>query len=272
MDVPAPKRVGIIAGYGLLGAGIAAVVGFGVLTVASPIATAVYHAFYLRVGPSAATEVAVLSLFVVGGVVALSASLVAGDALSDRLAHREALLAAGGVLAAVPVAFVVFAFTGLAAAPTVLALFLLAFVAVPLLIRRRYGVRSGGTPAFIGAVPVVVLLLLLAGFGLGWGWGYVVSAEEVPASSVEGETVSLDAAPTLRAELFDSGECETVEGEQYCYTQLRATENELPVVRFLADHGVRCPYVNARNPRPSGSFVTEHDGTYYRVSCGSHGD
>ena len=88
----------------------------------------IYELFYLQVGPSEATETAILTYFIVGGIVGLA---------------------------------------GLAAFLTALLVLAIGLVGVPLALRFRCGVRSGGVPAFVGGIPVIVPLLLVAGFGLG---------------------------------------------------------------------------------------------------------
>jgi hypothetical protein len=94
----------------------------------------------------------------------------------------------------------------------------------------------------------------------------VVIAEEAPASSVEGaEVVEFADVPQVREDP-SSGDCD---GDA-CYLQLRGYEHELEATRFLARHGVRCPFQGSG--QDPGSFVARHDGAYYRVSCGAHGD
>lgn len=199
--------------------------------------------------------------------------MLAGDYLSDRLAHRAVFAKGIGVIVALLLGFLVVALAGLAAFLTALIILAAAFVAVPLLLRYRFDVRSGGIPAFVGGVPVLVLLLFLAGFGLGWGWGYVVTAQEVPASSVEGSSVTFDELAEVRDDLFVSGDCETdTEDRRVCRLQLRGYEHEVAAVRFMARHGARCPYQNRWSAEAAGSFVAQYDGSYYRVTCSPHGD
>ena len=53
---------------------------------------------------------------------------------------------------------------------------------------------------------------------------------------------------------------------------LREYDGESRAARFLDAHGVRCPYLNANTGEKPGSFVAEHDGTHYRVTCEKYGD
>lgn len=266
------RWAGRIAAFALLGA-----VGTGasatlLLNLLQPIQAWVYRAVYLQVGPSEATETAILAHFLVAGFAALGIVMVLGDSWSDRLAHRAALAKAMGVLLALLFGFLGVALVGLAAVPVALVVVTAALVAVPLLLRYRFGVRSGGTLAFVGGIPVVVLLLLLAGFGIGWGWGYVVTAQEVPAPTVNQTVVTFDDVPEIRTDLFVAGDCSTdADGRRVCYLQLRGYEHELTTTRFLARHGVHCPY-QSRQPGRAGALVARIDGTHYRVSCSPHGD
>ncbi len=266
------KRAGTTLGYGLVGFAGTAVVALFVLNFTLGVQRVVYDLFYLQVGPSEATETAILTHFLLSAVLALSVATTVGDLLGDRGENRRALgVAIAGMVGAVAV-FLVVALAGLAAFLTALLVLAAMLLAVPLGLRYRYGVRSGAIPAFVGGAPVVVLLLLLAGFGVGWGWGYVVVAEEVPASSVNGSAADFDEAPQVRDDLLVDGDCETTADERReCHLSLRGYEHELAAVRFMARNGVRCPYQNGGSER-NGSFVAEHDGRYYRVTCSPHGD
>ncbi|MFB6135318.1 MAG: hypothetical protein ABEJ04_01000 [Halobacteriaceae archaeon] len=267
------RRAWRAGGYALLGAAVTAGTALAALYVVHPIQPVIYGAFYLQVGPSEATETAILAHFLLSAVVAVTAGFLAGDYLSTRLANRAALgavfLATTGVLAA----FLVLALARLAAFLTAALVLGAGLVAIPLLLRYRFGVRSGGVPAFAGGVPVAVLLLLLAGFGLGWGWGYVATAREVPASAVSGPAVTFDEAPQFERDLFTAGYCrEEADGRRTCSLELRGYEFEVAAARFMARHGVRCPYEGGSAAGGSGSFVARHDGSYYRVTCAPHGD
>ncbi|PSQ18643.1 hypothetical protein BRD00_05000 [Halobacteriales archaeon QS_8_69_26] len=272
MDVSTPTlaRVGRTAGYLVLGVVGTAAVALGTLYAAQPIQPVIYDLFYLQVGPSEATETAILTHFLVAGVVGLGVPMVVGDYLGDRGANVPAL--AWGVAAMVFLlcVFLVVAFAGLAAFLTALVVLAVGFVGVPVALRFGAGVRSGGVLAFVGGVPVVVFLLLLAGFGL--GWGHVVTAEEVPGSTVDGPVADFDDAPEVRDDLFASGDCETTQADRRrCRLHVRGYDHERAAARFMARHGVRCPYQNAVTGS-SDSFVAEYDGSYYRVTCSPHGD
>lgn len=269
------KRAGTVGAYLALGFVGTAVVAVALLNVSRPLQGAIYDLFYLQVGPSEATETAILTQFIAVCVVAISVPVVLGDYLSDRLEHREAFARAIAATVLPLVAFLVVALARLASFLTAAVVLAAVFVAIPVALRYRYGVRSGGVPAFVGGIPVVLLLLLATGFGLGWGWGYVVTAQEVPATSVNGTAASFDGVPEVRDDLFESGDCETdPDGRRVCRLFLRGYEHETATARFLARHGVRCPYQNAPSTSadPERSFIARHDGTYYRVSCSPHGD
>lgn len=266
------RRIGTPVAYGVLGVLSTAIVGLVLLNVLNPVQVVVYDALYLQLGPTSATETAIFTHFLLSGSLALGATLFVGDYLSDRGAHGREILLVTGVLLAFVVVFIVVAVAGVAAFLTTLVVLVLAFVAVPLVLRYRFDVDSGALPAFAGGIPVVVLLVFLAGIGVGWGWGYVVTAEEVPASSVDSEAVSFDEVPEVRDDLFVTGDCETTsDGSRECDLQLRGYEHEATATRFLARHGVRCPYQNTHSGE-ADSFLALHDGTYYRITCSPHGD
>ena len=260
------------AAYVLLGlVGTTAVV-LVVLLVAQPIQSLVYDLFYLQVGPSEATETAILAHVFVAAILGLAAPTLLGDYVSDRWANRRQV---GRGLAAMVGLFAVFllvALAGLGAFLTVLLLLGVGLVAVPLALRFRYEVRSGAVPAFVGGVPVVVFFLLLAGFGIGWGWGYVVTAEVVPESTVSGPVADFADAPEVGADLFVRGDCETtVEGRWRCHLFLRGYDHEVRAVRFLARNGVRCPYQTDGGGYVE-AFIAEYGERYYRLTCSPHGD
>lgn len=268
------ERAARTAGYLLLGALSTAAVALASLYASRPVQTLVYDLVYLRVGPSEATEAAILTHVLAVGAVAISVPLVLGDYLSDRLAHRRAVAAAVAATAGLVSLFLLVALGGFAAFLTALGALVAAALGVPLLLRYRYGVGSGAIPAFVGGLPVLALLLLLAGFGLGWGWGYVVTAQEVPAPSVGGsDAPTFDDVPAVRDDLFASANCEVdPDDRRVCRLSLRGYEYETEAVRFLARHGVRCPYQNAPAAERAEDFLARHEGTYYRVSCEAHGD
>lgn len=265
------ERVGRTVGYLLLGLLGTAAVALGLLWVTTPVQSVLYRALYLALGPSDATATAILLQFLAVSAVAVAVPLVVGDYLDSGLANRDALVAALAVLVGSLVVFLAAAFGGFAATPVAFGLLALALLAVPLLLRFRYGVRSGAVPAFVGGIPVVLLLLLLVGFGLGWGWGYVVTADEVPASTVDdADVTTLDDAPALEAALFDPGNCDSGSDGRECYLYLRGFAHERAAARALADRGVRCPYQGSS--AGGGTAVVRHDGRYYRVACSPHGD
>lgn len=142
---------------------------------------------------------------------------------------------------------------------------------MPVLLRYRLCVRSGALPAFVGGIPVLILLLLAAGFGLGWGWDYAVTAQEVPAGTVNGSVATFDTAPAFAEDLF--ADCETdTDGRQVCRLFLRGYDHERSTAQFMARHGVRCPYQNVQSRGRYNSFIARHDGAYYRVTCSPYGD
>jgi hypothetical protein len=262
-----------LVAYGLLGAVVAAALALTSLAVLQPVQQAVYDAFYLRVGPGAATETAILIHGSVAASAGATGSFLAGEYLSTRRVDPGSLgvltLGVGGLLTVVLLA----ALARLVAFPTALLVLGAGFAGLALLLRYGLAVRSGGVPAFVGAVPVVVLLLVLAGVGLGWGWGYVVTAEEVPADSVTGEVATFDEVPQFERDLFAAGHCREEAGDRRtCSLDLRGYERAVAATRFMARHGVRCPYQGTATGREPASFVARHDGAYYRLACTPRGD
>lgn len=268
--LPLNRAIGLL-GYGLLGTVTTGLVGLVVLNLAEPIQAVVYDLVYLRIGPTTATELAILVHFLLAVAVALAAAMLAGDAISDRGANGRAIGLGTGAMLALVVAFIVVVLAGLTAFLAALLLLAAGLIAVPLGLRYRLGVRSGALPAFVGAIPVVVLLVFLAGFGLGWGWGYIVTAEAVPSSAVDGPVAPLEEVPEVRDDLLVDGDCEPTDEGERCTLQLRGYEHERSAIQFMADHGVRCPYQNTHTGETQALFV-RHDGTYYRVTCSPHGD
>lgn len=267
------NRAGTTVAYVTLGAVGTAAMALAVLVATQPLQTAIYDALSLQIGPSEATEAAILTHFLASGVIAIGALALLGDYFDERLANRAAFGRSIAAMAVLVGVFLVASLAGLASFLTALVILAVALVGVPVVLRYREGIRSGGVPAFVGGIPVLVLMLLAAGFGLGWGWGYVVVAQEVPASSVNGSAATFDDAPNVRDDLFAPGICEEDgAGRRVCHLSLRGYEHETAAVRFLASHGVRCPYRNAPDGGRGGSFVARHDGTYYRVTCSPHGD
>lgn len=272
VSTPSLERIGTVVAYVLVGVIGTAAVALGVLYTLQPIQRVIYNLLYLQVGPSDATRAAILTHVLVAGFVGISAVLLAGDYLSDRLGHRTELATGIAVLLGLILVFLIVSLAGLAAFLTALLVLAVAILAVPLLLRYRHGVRSGGVTAFTGGIPVLVLLLLVTGFGLGWGWGYIMTAQEVPPSAVNGTAIADFAdVPEIREDLF-AADCSTeTEDRRVCRLYLRGYEHEVRAARFMARHGVRCPYQNAQSG-PSESFIARDDGSYYRVTCSPHGD
>lgn len=113
----------------------------------------VYDAFYLQVGPSEATETVILTHFLLAGFTAISVVLLAGDYLTDRLNHRIAVTNAIAVLVGLIAVFLLVALLELASFLTAILVLATAVLAVPLLLRYRYGVRSGGIPRSSAVSP-----------------------------------------------------------------------------------------------------------------------
>lgn len=267
------RRVGSIIAYLLLGVVGTAGTALVLLNITQPAQSVIYNAVYPQVGPSDATQTAILTHFIVVSVVAITLPTLLGDYLTDRLENRVALTKGIGAMLLLVLVFLAVSLGGLAAFLTAIIVLGVALVGVPVMLWYRYGVRSGGIPAFVGGIPVLVLLLLLVGFGLGWGWGYVVTAQETSPSSVNGTVANFDEVPEVRDDLFAPGNCEVgSDDRRVCYLELRGYEHEVVAARFLARQGVRCPYQNTRVPQSNESFIAQHDGTYYRVSCSPHGD
>jgi hypothetical protein len=274
MDTPTLTldRAARVGGYLALGFVGTALLAVGVQVLTFPLQPAAYRVLYLHLGPVAATETATLTHVLASGAVAISVPTVVADYLDTGLANRSAfaraLVALGGVL----VAFLAASVVGLAALPTAALLLLAALVAVPVALRYRYGVRSGGVAAFVGGAPVPLVLLLLAGVGLGWGWGYTLTATAVPGTAPT-DAPSFDDVPAVRDDLFAPSNCErTTDDRRRCDLELRAYDHESTAVRFLARNGVRCPYANTPGAPPADAFVARHDGVAYEVSCAPHGD
>jgi len=272
LATPSVKRVRTTLGYGVLGTVGTALTAFALVNFIDPVQPVIYDLFYLRVGPSEATETAILAHFLLATLIALSLTIVAGDLLSDRGTNLPTLAWAIAALLSLIVLFLVVALAGIATFLTALLVLAIGLIGIPLTLRYRSEVRSGALPAFIGGIPVIILLLFLAGFGIGWGWGYIVTAEEVsPASVNETEAVTLDEIPEVRDDLF-TGECETTtENRRQCMLQLRGYDHEVTATRFLAQHGVRCPYRNT-DTGENDTVIAEHNDTYYRLTCSPHGD
>ncbi|MDL0139557.1 hypothetical protein PNP85_08575, partial [Halobacterium salinarum] len=160
ISTPTLKQAGTTAAYLVLGAIGTAAVALGTLSVAQPIQPTVYELFYLQVGPSDATQTAILAHFLVAAIVGLAIPMFVGDYLSDRGANLHVL--AGGIVAmfGLLLVFFVVALAGLAAFLTAILVLAVGLVGVPLALRFGYGIRSGGVPGFVGGIPIVLVLLL----------------------------------------------------------------------------------------------------------------
>lgn len=131
----------------LLGVVVTAGVALAALYLLQPMQGVIHSMFYLQVGPSEATETAIRIHFLVAGLGAFDVSMLAGNHLIDRSAHRAAFAnAILGML--VLVVFLGVAVAGSAALLTALLVLPVASVSVPLLLRYRFEVRSGGIPAY----------------------------------------------------------------------------------------------------------------------------
>ncbi|MEF8854337.1 MAG: hypothetical protein V5A24_02415 [Haloarculaceae archaeon] len=274
MELPRAKLVAVarIGAYLLLGFVGTAAVALATLNLTLPVQPVIYDLFYLRLGPSMATETAILGHFFVSILVGLAVPVLIGDYLSDRWANLREMGLAIATMVGVFVLFLVVAVAGIDPFLTALIMLALGLVSVPLALRFGAGVRSGGVPVFVGGIPVIVFLLLLAGFGIGWGWGYIVSAEEVPESTVSEPAADFSEVPEVAADLFVRGDCDTTtDDRRRCRLSVRGYDREVRTIRFLADQGVRCPS-HIAGSGSSGSFVAEYEGRYYRITCSPHGD
>lgn len=266
------ERVATMVAYLVVGMVGTATVALAVLYAGRPIQPWIYSLFYLQVGPSQATKIAILTHFLVSGIAGTTVSMVIGDYLSVRLDQRTALLKVIAVLVSVPGVFLVGSLAKVTPFLIALPALAVAFVAIPLLLRYRYDVRSGAIPAFIGSIPVVVLLLLATAFGIGWGWGYIMTSENVPASSVNGSAAAdFDDVPTVREGLFNEDSLTATNGRQVYRLYLRGYEHEQRAATFMARYGVRCPYQQADSWQ-SDSFIATYNGSYYEITCTPHGD
>jgi hypothetical protein len=267
------RRIGTVAAFVLLGALGSALVALVTTNLLQPVQEPVYRLLYLRIGPSEATETAILTHFLVSGIVAVSVPTLLGAWTANRLANVRAFALALGGFFGLLGAFLVAALLGLASLLTAFLVIVLGSAGVPLVLRYHLGVHSGGVLVFLGGVPVLLLLVFAAGFGLGWGWGYDVTAQEVPEETVnESATVTFESAPAVRDDLFSTDNCETTDTGRECRLPLRGYEREGEAARLLAQSDVRCPFQNSWSAETAGAAIVEHDGRYYRVQCSSHGD
>lgn len=258
-------------GYALVGALGTTAVALVLVNVLQPLQPVVYDAFYRRLGPWSATTAATILHFATVGVLAAGVPVLAVELHTGTRARPVAvgLLVVTTALVAVllgSAALDVLGFLTVVLAYGVLVV--LAFVGL-----TRVDASTRSTAAFAGSTPVLAFLLLLLAVGLGWGGGYDIVAEPVPEPDA-GTAADFDDAPALRADLFAGQACDPSD-DGVCRLSLRGYEHEAAAGRFLAANGVRCPFVNApasnRYDRDA-SFVAEHDGEYYRVSCDAYGD
>lgn len=268
------KRAARAAGFALLGLITTAVLALALMNLTTPVQLPIYHTLYLSLGPAGATQAALVGQFSLAAAIASVLPAICVAYLLDEGTTGLRDIAPGiGVAIGL---FVLFALTvGFRLVPLPIAIVVVAllFLAIPVVLAIRNDVDSPALPTLGGAVPVIVVLFFLLGFGLGWGWGYVVTATPVSPDTVdESSAVDFDDAPRVEADLFDDT-CTTGDGGE-CILQLRGYEHEHEAIRFLARHGVRCPYGNApaTEQGDAGSLIAEHDGDYYRVSCHPHGD
>jgi hypothetical protein len=264
------ERVGTTTAYLLAGAIGTAVVAIALTPVAVPLQRAVYGSLQAQLGPWRATEAAVLLAGAIVGLVAIAVPTLVVTALRGQRGTIVPILAAFGAAFGVSVFVMMFvAVLGLLGLPTALTVLV---AAVAVLVAVPYYLGTGVRPiaTLAGGVPVFALLLLLLAVGLGWGGGYDLVAEERPGAT--GPAAEFEEAPAVRDDLFREANREGGDGEPATYRlPLRGYEGASSAARFLDSHGVRCPYLNA-NTGPSDSFLAEHDGRYYRVSCVAYGD
>lgn len=270
-------------GAHLLGGAIGtAVAGLGLLRAGLPLQARLYDTFYLAVGPWTAEVTATVMGFTLAATLALALPTLLSVGVESGTEHLRPLLAGLAVLLAVLAAWLsasaLLGVEGLLAALLGLALVL---VAIPAGL-HRFASWPDGVAAFVGGVPVVALLVAALAFGLGWGGGYVLVAEEVPADAVDGSPAAdVSEEPELRDDLLDPSDddvyanCERDDRDRRtCRLDLRGYDGEATAARFMASHGVRCPYRNvpSRDRSEARSFVAEDDGTYYRITCEAYGD
>ncbi|MDY6817364.1 MAG: hypothetical protein SVG88_01790 [Halobacteriales archaeon] len=275
-------RIARIVGTFLAGAVGTIVFTLVFLWLAQPLQHPIYDGLYLLVGPWTATTTATILSFTLSSLLAISVPTLA---VIYRRGHADALqpLVIGllAVLGAASVVFLIAAVLGVISLLTAVIVASLFIATVPFVL-RHLDLWPDGAVVFSGGVPVLILSLLLLGFGLGWGGGYDIVATEIPATAVDGNAgADFATVPALRDALLASNDgndfayCETDGGQRTCRLSLRGYDQEAKAARFLDRHGVRCPFLNAPGAADSGnnqSFVAEHNGTYYRVSCIAYGD
>lgn len=252
------------------------------LWVLQPLQAPIYDGLYLLTGPWTATITATILSFVLASLVAISIPTVL---VIYRRGHADQLPTLGaGLLVWIVATALAVLLTAVLGMISILVAVIIAslFIALVPLTLRYLDLWPDGAVVFAGGVPVLILSMLLLGFGLGWGGGYDIVATEVPASSVDGGAVANFAdAPTLRDDMLTPDDdtvyaaCEIEGGQRTCRLSLRGYEHEARATKFLARHGVRCPFRNARGAAGSDgeqSFIAKDNGTYYRISCIAYGD
>jgi hypothetical protein len=265
------ERVGTGAAYLLAGAVGTAAVAIALTPVVVPLQQAAYASVYAQLGPWRATEAAVILAGAIVGLLAVAVPTLLVTALRGKRAAVVPVLVAFGAAFGVSVFVVVFAAVlGLLGLPTAFAALVVATAAIgTVLYYLETGIRAIAT--FAGGVPVFALLILVLAVGLGWGGGYDLVATERPDAT--DAAADFEEAPAVRDDLLRAGNREGGDGEPATYRlPLRGYDGESRAARFLDAHGVRCPYLNANAGEEAGSFVAEHDGTYYRVTCVTYGD
>lgn len=263
-------RVGTAAAYLVAGAIGTAAVSIALTPIVLPLQRATYGSFYAPLGPWRATEAAVILAGAVVGLLALAVPTLLVASLRGSRDAVPPMLAGFAALLGVSLFVVVFAaLLGLFELPGAFFALVVAVVAFGAVVHALdTGVRPVAT--FAGGVPVFALLLVLLAAGLGWGGGYELVAQELPDD--EGYAVEFDEAPEVRDDLFRAVNRDEEGGAVAYRLQLRGYDGESAAARFLAEHDVRCPYINGNAGAEAGSFVAEHDGTRYRVTCVTYGD
>lgn len=265
------RRLATLGGYLLVGLLGTAGITLGVLAVSQPFQPPIYHIFYPIVGPWTATETA--TVVVVTGVAAFAIA-VPPAAVQYFETRGEHLPAIGTGFSAIFV--VMLGVLVVSALVDAIGLLVAIVTVAAAVIVGGYGLDEvGARPglvALVGGVPVLLVVMFLLGFGLGWGGGYDVVARPVADASVNGTVVAMDDSPAIRDALFSPSACRD---DGICRLPLRGSDHEARVARWLDRNGVRCRFLNAPpgsdNPARD-SFLAEHDGTVYRVSCLSYGD
>jgi len=262
--------VGTTAAYLVAGAIGTAAVAIALTPIVLPLQRVTYGSVYASLGPWRATEAAVILAGAVVGLFALAVPTLLVAFLRGSRDSVLPILAGFAALLGVSVFAAVFAaLLGLFDLPGAFLGLVVAVVALGVVLHLiEPGIRTVAT--FAGGVPVFALLLVLLAVGLGWGGGYELVAEELPDG--DGDAVDFDEAPEVRDDLFRAVNREDEGGEVTYRLQLRGHEGASAAAWFLAGHGVRCPYINGNAGAEPGSFVAEHDGTHYRVSCVTYGD